>query len=433
MANIHIKELFGSDNITDLTEKVNFNFDQLILAGGGPEGPAGPTGNDGVAGPEGLRGSQWVAGFGATTINLPTDGVYRKNDFLLDDGGSFVGGATGQVFYYNSTAWVDTGINLKGPKGDQGPEGLGAISIIPGISQSGVFTPNYTDPSKRQIGNYINITVPNDDEDDNAISPSTFINAGLDFAVIGYGNNSLVLGRYATLFETGGSGSKLKPPGTNAVLANFPTLQADVPMLLVSQNDYKNPDSDTNAYVNGISIGLTKSHPDANYKPGDGMRGISANYLRYSNISIENKHDDLRIASGFQSLLTLSASSNETFFRLGSTTARAGQTLDQRSTKLKSDQYTNFKINNSFFIDLSNPSSITSTNEFITNAQSTFFQNARVYLSDTDSGTNNDTREKIAKTFIGTKDDVSQTGANELVLVNGTSIYPDSEKQKNWE
>ena len=431
MANIHIKELFGSDNITDLTEKVNFNFDQLILAGGGPEGPIGPTGNNGVAGPDGTRGSQWVAGFGATTINLPTDGVYRKNDFLLNDGGSFVGGATAQVWYYNSTTWVDTGINLKGLKGDQGPEGIGAIAILPGLLQGSSFVPNRTSDLSDlspKIADYLDVIVPPNDKEDYDNGDVGFINAGVDFAAIGRGNNSLVLGRYATLFETGStSPNTLKPPGTNATLADFPSSEADVPMLLVSQNDYKDPSNKDNTYANGISIGLTKSHPDASYGITDGMRGTgSAKYIKYSNISIENKHHDLRIASGSLSLLTLSATADETFFRLGNTIQRTGQLLDARSTKLFSGQYTNFKINNSFFVDLSDDNSVTSTNEFITNAQSTSIQNFKSYNSDVTS-TDNDSRAKVAKTFIGTKNDTGGVGANELVFINGDSLTRDAD------
>jgi len=433
MANIHIKELFGSDNITALTEKVNFNFDQLILAGGGPEGPIGPTGNTGVAGPDGRRGSQWVAGFGPTTINLPTDGVYRKNDFLLNDGGSFVGGATGQVWYYNSTTWVDSGINLRGPKGDQGVRGMGAIEFLPGLLQGSSFVPNYTNTTTTSlqptISDYITQIIPENDQDDYDKGGVGFINAGVDFAAIGYGNNSLVLGRYATLFPTGTSGTHLEPPTGVLPLIGFPIQESNVPMLLVSQNDYQDPSGLNNTYTNGISIGLTKSHPDADYTLNDGMRGIPANYSRYSNISIENKHDDLKIATGYQSLLTLSASSNSTFFRLGNTIARTGQTLDARSTKLQTEQYTNFKIENTFFTDLSDISNNTSGKEFITNAQTTFFQNKKFYASDIDGSTNNDTRKLIAKTFIGSEDELDG-GANELVFVNGDSLTTDADGKK---
>jgi len=434
MANIHIKELFGSDNITDLTEKVNFNFDQLILAGGGPEGPIGGTGLDGVSGPDGKRGSQWVAGFGATTINLPTDGVYRDNDFLLDDGGSFVsGGATGQVFYYKDTTstWVDTGINLRGPKGDVGGDGDGSISILPGLTQT-YGTQSAFVPTEAKLGDFITGLDTSLDEDDYKKGASqAYINAGVDYSVIGRGNNSLVLGRYATLFPTGLAGSKFTPPGaagsTNGYPTNFPQLEANVPMLYVSQNDYQDPTIIDNTYKNGISIGLTKSHPNSQYGSDDPFR-IGMDYNNNANISIENKFHDLRISS--TKLLTLSATNNSTFFRLGNIIARTvtGQTLDERSTKLFSGQYTNFKINNSFFVDLSDASSSTNNNELIHNAQSTFFQNDKFYDSDVSGSTDNDTRQEISKTFIGTKNNSSgKIGANELVFFNGDSLTTDAD------
>tara|TARA_Y100000385_G_scaffold261117_1_gene291623 strand:+ start:1859 stop:5632 length:3774 start_codon:yes stop_codon:yes gene_type:complete len=439
MANIHIKELFGSDNITDLTEKVNFNFDQLILAGGGPEGPIGPTGNNGVSGPEGVRGSQWVAGSGATTINLPTDGVYRKNDFLLNDGGSFVGGATGQVWYYGATQWFDTGINLIGPQGPQGDVGDGSINILGGYLQQvtnidspfNAFVPNFgsTNPTPTgdtyTLGTYLSQTFSKDKDDYS--TNGNFINAGLDFIGIGRGNNSLVLGRYATLFQSGSAGATYSPPGSNKVMKNFPQLEADVPMLLISQNDYKNPSTGSPTYSNGISIGLTKTHPDASYGSGDPYSGQEMDYFKNANISIENKYHDLKISSS--NLLSLqSVSGAGGFFRLGSSTVRTGyNSVDFRSTKLQTVAYTNFKISDSFFIDLSDSTGSVSTNELIHNAQSTFFQNSKFYVSDA-STTDNDTRQETAKTFIGTRNDTSgKIGANELVFFNGDSLTTDAD------
>ena len=56
---ITIKELLASDTISQATDKINFNFDQLLLNGGGPEGPIGPLGPQGPVGGRGLRGTQW--------------------------------------------------------------------------------------------------------------------------------------------------------------------------------------------------------------------------------------------------------------------------------------------------------------------------------------------------------------------------------------
>lgn len=56
MANITIKELISADSLSEIIDKINFNFDQLLLNGGGPEGPLGL---DGPIGPVGARGTMW--------------------------------------------------------------------------------------------------------------------------------------------------------------------------------------------------------------------------------------------------------------------------------------------------------------------------------------------------------------------------------------
>ena len=425
MANIHIKELFGSDNITALTEKVNFNFDQLILAGGGPQGPIGESGASGPVGPGGVRGSQWIGASGSAGVSLPTDGVFRENDFKLNP--------NGDVDYYVSSAFVTTGINLQGPKGDKGGSGDGAIQIVPGklesVNSANVYVPNLSGGTAAQspsIGTYINAIQDNDADDYK--SGAAYYNAGVDFNLIGRGNNSLVLGRYATLFDTGLTGPKFQPPGdgtvTNAIMSNFPTSESDVPMLYISQNDYKDPSRLDNTYTNGISIGLTRSQPNSLYNTSSKFR-FGMNFQNNSNISIENQYHDLRIKTGDNSNsgskhLTLSAGGGTTSFRLGSSLSR-GSSIDNYSTKLDSEIYTNFKLGDSFFTDLSDSNNDTSGKEFITNAQTTFFQNNKFYESDKDNTVFNDTRKKIAKTFIGSNDELDG-GANELVFVNGDSL-----------
>jgi len=66
---IVIKELFPSDPLSEALEKINFNFDQLVLAGGGPPGPQGPQGVPGIPGPQGERGDHWQAGATAPTLD----------------------------------------------------------------------------------------------------------------------------------------------------------------------------------------------------------------------------------------------------------------------------------------------------------------------------------------------------------------------------
>ena len=47
---ITIQEIIASDTISQLVDKTNFNFDQILLNGGGPAGPKGIPGPTGPAG-----------------------------------------------------------------------------------------------------------------------------------------------------------------------------------------------------------------------------------------------------------------------------------------------------------------------------------------------------------------------------------------------
>jgi len=127
---IVIKEIILSDSVNQFMEKVNFNFDQLMLAGGGPPGPIGPFGPIGPAGPEGDPGNKWYVGCTGTTtsigVTLPFGG-----DLFLYKGGAGQGcnpGSTyplGQVYDWNTIAneFQDTGLNLLGPTGPTGATG----------------------------------------------------------------------------------------------------------------------------------------------------------------------------------------------------------------------------------------------------------------------------------------------------------------------
>ena len=136
MANIIIKELYDSDDILGLVEKVNYNFDQLIAAGGGPEGPIGGQGPTGPSGAKGIRGSEWFGASGSTgTINEPTDGEFRNNDFKLLD--------NGDIEYYNSGSWLNSLLNILGPTGPKGDVGNGSISVLHSqVSPDGKIVPN---------------------------------------------------------------------------------------------------------------------------------------------------------------------------------------------------------------------------------------------------------------------------------------------------
>ena len=115
---IVIKELFASDPLSEALEKINFNFDQMILAGGGPPGPDGPQGPAGVPGPQGDRGDHWQVGATAPTGDHgPGFGSLLQNDLWTS--------STGQIYAWNAAllAWNDTNVNIMGPIGSTGVTG----------------------------------------------------------------------------------------------------------------------------------------------------------------------------------------------------------------------------------------------------------------------------------------------------------------------
>lgn len=405
--NIVIKELYDSDDILDLTEKINFNFDQLILGGGGPIGPSGATGSQGVAGPKGIRGSQWVAGFGATTINLPTDGVYRENDFKLN--------TNGDVDYYDG-GFTATGINLTGPTGPQGPTGGGGITIIPGTPILGEWVAT---PAELQA--YLSITDPNDADDGKAFG-SPYINSGTDFVAMGRGNNSVVLGRYANIFDTGAAGDTYQPPykngvsGTrNTLLDGIPSLEADTPMFWVVQNDYKDPGVIGSDFSNGIAFGLQKTHPEDSYAATTPYN-TSGNYnygTQFAKMGISNRFFDFKIKGA--DIGTITVENSYANLILGSPTVTPLKSdVHDFSTQLNSDTYTEINVSDSVVFD------IQQTNAgLISKADFTYAESKRDY---TPEGVG-ELRTNTSRSFF-TPDApyYSGGGANEIVLMNTTVL-----------
>jgi hypothetical protein len=173
---IVIKELFGSDPLSEALEKINFNFDQIILAGGGPPGPEGPQGVSGVPGPQGDRGDHWQVGsIPPTADHGPEFGSLLQNDLWTS--------ATGQVYAWNEALalWNDTNVNLTGPIGATGPDGGSYEWKIWKGGVSTYRTPDYV--GQATSTNWLPSQIlPVDDNEVNFIVP------------VGAGKNSLLLG-----------------------------------------------------------------------------------------------------------------------------------------------------------------------------------------------------------------------------------------------
>lgn len=88
---INLKQISTSDSDNIKLDKVNYNFDQLVANGGGPQGPIGPkgdTGFQGVMGPRGFQGtlgSQGVQGPAGANTESYWKRILGDNNSLTTD------------------------------------------------------------------------------------------------------------------------------------------------------------------------------------------------------------------------------------------------------------------------------------------------------------------------------------------------------------
>ena len=78
---INIKEILSTDSSSQVNEKINYNFDQIVANGGGPVGSIGSQGASGAIGSTGAQGAQGQAGPQGPT-GLSTDYFDRVGDPL---------------------------------------------------------------------------------------------------------------------------------------------------------------------------------------------------------------------------------------------------------------------------------------------------------------------------------------------------------------
>ena len=109
MPKINILNILSGDNQSTIVDKINYNFDQILSSGGGPQGqqgligatgPVGPQGVPGIQGAKGDKGNQWFV-----TPTAPSSPAL--GDFWLD-----VDSPDQTILEYKSTGWVTTGYGL---------------------------------------------------------------------------------------------------------------------------------------------------------------------------------------------------------------------------------------------------------------------------------------------------------------------------------
>lgn len=161
---ITIKELLASDTISEAADKINFNFDQLLLNGGGPVGPNGPQGPIGPIGGRGIRGTQWYEDPTSSPGTNPNSLTFAD----LEEGDNYLQ-SDGTVWEWNGTVWVATAVNLTGPQGSAGTSGFSRfgnpinnqqsiyISPMPGGTAAGADNFNEAVPAL-VVGGFVSIT-----------------------------------------------------------------------------------------------------------------------------------------------------------------------------------------------------------------------------------------------------------------------------------
>jgi hypothetical protein len=115
MPKINILNILSGDNQSTVVDKINYNFDQILSAGGGPQGqqgligatgPVGPQGIPGIQGPKGDQGSKWYVAAGPIGPTGPTPPLL--GDYWLD-----VASPDQLIYQYSSTgAWLPTTYGL---------------------------------------------------------------------------------------------------------------------------------------------------------------------------------------------------------------------------------------------------------------------------------------------------------------------------------
>jgi microcystin-dependent protein len=122
MPKINILNILPGDSQFILVDKINYNFDQILSAGGGPQGPIGlkgstgsigPQGLRGPAGPQGMDGSKWYVQPNEPSTNNPFPipfGEPQIGDYWLTDE-NYIPHPYG-FHVYTEEGWKYTGVSL---------------------------------------------------------------------------------------------------------------------------------------------------------------------------------------------------------------------------------------------------------------------------------------------------------------------------------
>jgi len=120
MPQINILNVLQGDNQSTIVDKLNYNFDQILSAGGGPQGQRGiegPTGPIGPQGPIGVQGSQGPSGtkWFVQETSPASGGITGGNPWQFPTLGDYwmdPDSANQDIYVFTATGWFNTGYGL---------------------------------------------------------------------------------------------------------------------------------------------------------------------------------------------------------------------------------------------------------------------------------------------------------------------------------
>ena len=111
MSQLNLRSVLSGDNIAQAVEKINYNFQQIVLNGGGPKGDTGIIGPPGIPGPEGPVGPSGSIG---ATGSYTYVGTTAPNSIVSFTPPTTLGDVYIQALTNSITFWQLTGTGATG-------------------------------------------------------------------------------------------------------------------------------------------------------------------------------------------------------------------------------------------------------------------------------------------------------------------------------
>jgi len=210
MPQINILNILQGDNQSTIVDKLNYNFDQILSAGGGPQGSQGligPTGPIGPQGPQGVQGAQGPSGTKWFVQETAPDlgGITGSNPWTFPTLGDYwldPDSANQDVYVFGPTGWINTGYGLAA--GDIFQK-VTPINVIGGGTADAILIAGATADNKSLV--LSDSTVGNYTPGGTAIDNLNFENAKLKIATKDDRTRLISFGRSSYDITPGGSGN----------------------------------------------------------------------------------------------------------------------------------------------------------------------------------------------------------------------------------